>query len=95
MDNQTKQFLVSKNFTEDQIYMIGNFHEIAAPYATINDMIVDRMELNKNPAIISDLACKILDAAIFWQLALKSIKSGDKEMTAKVIDRLNNVLENL
>ena len=91
MENQIEHFLESKNFNEDQIYMIEKFHEIAAPYATINDMIVDRMKIN--PAMGD--ACKILDAAIFWQLALKTIKSGDKEMTAKVMDRLNKVLEEM
>jgi hypothetical protein len=93
MDNQIKQFLESKNFNDDQIYMIEKFHEIATPYATINDMIVQSMNLKKNPAMGD--ACKILDAAIFWQLAMKTIKSGDKEMTAKVMDRLNKVLEEM
>ncbi len=93
MDNQIKQFIESKNFNKDQIYMIEKFHEIAAPYATINDMIVESMTMKKNPAMGD--ACKILDAAIFWQLALKTIKSGDKEMAAKVMDRLNKVLEKM
>ena len=93
MDNQIKQFLQSKNFTENQIYMIEKFHEIAAPYATIRDMIVDRMERKKNPAMGD--ACKILDAAILWQMAMKTIKSGDKEMTANVMHQLNKVLEEM
>ena len=95
MDNQTKQFLQSKNFNEDQIYMIEKFHEIAnnPRYNSINDMIVESMEMKKNP--VHAAASQILDAAILWQMALKSIKSKNEEMTAKIMDRLNNVLENM
>ena len=95
MDTQIKQFLQSKNFTEDQIYMIEKFHEIAnnPRYNSIRDMIVESMEMKKNPAHAS--TSQILDAAILWQMALKSIKSGNKEMTAKIMDRLNNVLEHM
>ena len=95
MDNQIKQFLQSKNFNEDQIYMIEKFHEIASNprYNSINDMITESMEMKKHPTHAG--ASQILDAAILWQMALKSIRSGNDDTTAKVMDRLNNVLENM